>query len=69
MVAILFPRKRSGTDYQERISRIDDGLYQVTYGTLCAAYVVRDGIVVECAPILYKKLSWWITKGRRIRRL
>lgn len=36
-----------------------DGLYRVTTGYLCAGFVVRDGRVVMCAPILRRKLEWW----------
>lgn len=38
-------------------------LYQVTYGSLCAAYVLEDNKVIECAPILKKKIDWWCTRG------
>lgn len=36
-----------------------DGLYRVTTPYLCAGYVVKDGEVVDCAPILRKKISYW----------
>tara|TARA_Y100000310_G_scaffold302928_1_gene340776 strand:+ start:135 stop:287 length:153 start_codon:yes stop_codon:yes gene_type:complete len=29
-----------------------DGLYQITTPYLCAGFVVRDGHIVDCAPIL-----------------
>jgi hypothetical protein len=38
-----------------------DGLYQVTNSYLCAGFVVEQGRVVHCAPILRKKLNYWIT--------
>lgn len=38
-----------------------DGLYQVTTKYLCAGFVVKQGIVVICAPILKKKLKYWRT--------
>lgn len=38
-----------------------DGLYQVTTRYLCAGFVVRAGRVVECAPILRKRLDYWKT--------
>lgn len=37
-----------------------DGLYRVEYGSICAGFVVRDGRVVRCAPILRK----WM-KGKK----
>lgn len=40
-----------------------DGLYQVTTPYLCAGFVVRNGRVVYCAPILEKRLSYWMTKA------
>jgi len=43
-----------------------DGLYQVTTRYLCAGFVVRDGLVTHCAPILRKRLAYWRTKGRWI---
>ena len=38
-----------------------DGLYRVTTSYLCAGFIVRDGHVDECAPILRKKLTYWMT--------
>jgi len=31
-----------------------DGLYQVTTGSLCAGFVVENGKITTCAPILRK---------------
>lgn len=36
-----------------------DGLYRVMTAYLCAGFVVRDGIVQQCAPILRRKLAYW----------
>jgi hypothetical protein len=33
-------------------SGVRDGLYQVTRGAICAGFVVTDGRVRECAPVL-----------------
>jgi hypothetical protein len=41
-----------------------DGLYRVTTPYLCAGFVVRDGRVVACAPILRRKLAYWQTVAR-----
>jgi hypothetical protein len=38
-----------------------DGLWQVTTDYLCAGFVVENGRVVECAPILRRKLSYFVT--------
>lgn len=40
-----------------------DGLYAVVhdeYG-ICAGVIVASGEVVEAAPILRKRLPWWLT--------
>jgi len=36
-----------------------DGLYRVTTSYLCAGFVIEDGRVTMCAPILRKKLDYW----------
>lgn len=43
-----------------------DGLYRVTTDYLCAGFVVYWGAVVDCAPILRKRLGYWITVAERI---
>jgi hypothetical protein len=46
----------------DRGSRIvSDGLYRVETSYLCAGFVVENGKVVTCAPILRKKLAYWQT--------
>lgn len=37
-----------------------DGLYQVNYGTICAGFVVRNGEVTVCPPVLRKKLDFFM---------
>lgn len=37
------------------------GLYRVATPYLCAGFVVREGRVVACAPILRKKFTYWRT--------
>ena len=37
-----------------------DGLYRVTTGYLCAGFVIRTGKLAECAPILRKKIGYWM---------
>ncbi len=45
---------------------IPDGLYQVTTSYLCAGFVLAGGEVVACAPILRRKLSYWMTVAVRV---
>jgi len=40
---------------------LTDGLHQVTTRYLCAGYVVENGKITMCAPILRKKLAYWTT--------
>lgn len=43
-----------------------DGLYRVVTPYLCAGIIVRGGVVVECAPILRKRITYWLTRARWI---
>lgn len=36
-----------------------DGLYIVNHGSITAAFVVRDGEVTNCAPVLRKKFDFF----------
>ena len=45
---------------------MDDGLYQVTTSYLCAGFVVENGKVTMCAPILRSKLEYWKTIAKLI---
>ncbi len=36
-----------------------DGLYRVCTSSLCAGFVVAQGQIVECAPILRRRLDYW----------
>lgn len=45
---------------------IPDGDYQVRTSYLCAGFVVEGGKVTLCAPILRKKIGYWMTIARRI---
>ena len=38
-----------------------DGLYRVSTKALCAGFVIEKGQVIACAPILKRKLDYWIT--------
>jgi len=43
-----------------------DGLYQVTAGYFCAGFIVEGGRITKCAPILWKRLSYWVTIAKWI---
>lgn len=47
-------------------TKLKDGLYQVTTSYLCAGFVVENGQVTQCAPILRKKLMYWMTIAKKI---
>ena len=36
-----------------------DGVYQVHVGGACAGFVIRDGKLAECAPILRRTFHHW----------
>lgn len=38
-----------------------DGLYRVETPYLCAGFVLKDGEVEECAPVLRGKIGYWKT--------
>lgn len=46
--------------------KLSDGLYQVTTPYLCAGFVVKDERITQCAPILRKQITYWLTIARRI---
>jgi hypothetical protein len=52
--------------FLEGEERLADGLYQVTTPYLCAGFVVENKVIVRCAPILRKKIDYWIRKAERI---
>lgn len=45
---------------------LEDGLYRVVTAYLCAGFSVRDGQVVDCAPILRRKLGYWVKIAERV---
>ena len=51
----------------EDIIGLDDGLYRVETNILCAGFVVKDNVVVACAPILRKRLKWyWVLYAKKV---
>ena len=45
--------------HMETETGMSDGLYRVTTSYLCAGFVVRNGHITDCAPILRKRLKYW----------
>jgi hypothetical protein len=43
-----------------------DGVYEVSTRYLCARFVVEDGQVTMCTPILRQRLTYWRTVARRV---
>jgi hypothetical protein len=43
-----------------------DGLYQVTTSYLCAGFIVQNGVIIDIAPILRNRISYWITIAKFI---
>lgn len=43
-----------------------DGVYQVDYGNICAGFVIDRGRVIACAPILRRRLAFWLRVGVRV---
>jgi hypothetical protein len=68
-VADPWPRHRRLSGRSDRdLDRLAviDGLYRVTTPYLCAGFVVENGRVTACAPILRRKLGYWQTVAVRV---
>jgi hypothetical protein len=39
---------------------LDDGLYRVETPAFVAGFVIEGGVVTRCAPILRRRLSYWM---------
>lgn len=48
---------------------MDDGLYRVSHGNVTAGFVVENGVLAECAPILRKRFQWWAEKAERVQEM
>ncbi len=46
--------------------KMRDGLYRVKTSYLCAGFVIKHGQIIQCAPILRKKIKYWMTIAKRI---
>jgi len=47
-------------------NKLRDGLYRVTYKNICAGFVIKDGRLQECAPILRKNIDKWVSISKEI---
>lgn len=45
---------------------MDDGLYRVVTSHFVAGFVMKDGRITVCAPILRKRIGYWMTVAKRI---
>jgi hypothetical protein len=44
---------------------LEDGLYEVNYKGICAGFVIENGKVTKCAPILMKRLDFWMSIAKK----
>lgn len=47
---------------------LDDGLYQVSTNSFTAGFVIENGALTMCAPILRKRFNYWVTQATKIGR-
>jgi hypothetical protein len=45
---------------------MEDGLYRVVTAYFVAGFVVKEGRVIACAPILRKRFSYWLRSAIKI---
>jgi hypothetical protein len=45
---------------------MSDGIYQVSTARFTAGFVVENGNVVACAPILRRKLAYWMDRAEKV---
>ena len=45
---------------------MSNGLYRVTTKYLCAGFIVENGRITRCAPILRNKIAYWKTIAIRV---
>jgi hypothetical protein len=48
------------------IKLLEDGTWQVDVGGVCASFVVLDGEVIKCAPILRRSFPFWVALAKRV---
>jgi hypothetical protein len=42
-----------------KISSMNDGLYQVSWRNICAGFVIENGKITACAPILRRRFDFF----------
>jgi len=45
---------------------MEDGLYRVETKHICAGFVVKNDKITKCAPILRKKIKYWIITAKKV---
>ena len=45
---------------------LKDGVYQVRTDQICAGFVVKNGLIVDCAPVLLRKIEYWKLRARLV---
>lgn len=55
------------TQYNSIAVNLPDGNYYVHTPTIGAGFVVRNGrvAITDCAPILWRRLPFWVTRAKR----
>lgn len=43
-----------------------DGLYRVVVGNVVAGFVIKDGVIERCAPVLRRNFDRWLRYAERI---
>ena len=46
--------------------KLQDGLYRVETKNFCAGFVIEQGKLVNCAPILRRDIEYWKRNAKRI---
>lgn len=47
-------------------TNLPDGLYRVEVFPICAGFIARNGRVIRCAPILRRRLGYWMRWSKRV---
>lgn len=43
-----------------------DGIYHVDHGNICAGFLVENGQITYCAPILRNRITLWARIAKRV---
>jgi hypothetical protein len=47
-------------------NELEDGLYQVSQYGICAGFEIKNGRVIVCAPILRRRLAYWMKQAKKV---